>query len=257
MVTDSHVHLYETPLTSFMGTYEEYESAFPKFALVSNSVDPQSSSINLEIAKRSKNVHAFVGLHPQIFLESKYKESTDNMENALNEIHGLSELADGIGEIGLDSSYGEYDKQIIVFNDMLELTEKRKLPVCIHSRNSLQDCLRCLSTYNITSNVMFHWFSGSADELNKLQNHGYYASFGPPILYSKRIQFVLGTSDPNLILAETDSPLPLESVSKGFITKPFFVSSVIYKMSQVLSCSFTKMVETTDDNAKDYLQTQT
>ena len=257
MVTDSHVHLDETRLASFVASYQRYDLALPKFTIITNSVDPRSSYANIEISKRIKNVHAFVGLHPQIFLESKYKQSIDDIEKSLNEVHDLSEFADGIGEVGLDSSYGEYDLQIIAFNNMLELTEKRKLPVCIHSRNSLHECLERLSTYDITSNVMFHWFSGNVEELNNLQNRGYYASFGPTILYSKRIQSVLEASDPNLTLAETDSPLPLESISKGFITNPFFVSSVIHKMSQVLSCSFTRMVETTDDNAKDYLETQT
>jgi Mg-dependent DNase len=91
-------------------------------------------------------IYNFIGIHPQYATEniSKFEEIvTDNVNNI-----------DGIGEIGLDPAY--YDQegntkplQYEVFNKMLTIAEAYGKPVSIHSRNSLDEILSILSTFNL------------------------------------------------------------------------------------------------------------
>jgi len=132
-------------------------------------------------------IYDFVGIHPQYATEniSKFEEIVAyNVKNI-----------DGIGEIGLDPAY--YNQagntkalQYQVFNKMLKIAETYGKPVSIHSRNSLDEILSLLPTYNLKK-VCLHWFDGSLQQLEKSLEMGLYLSYGPSLVYSKRKQKLL------------------------------------------------------------------
>ena len=143
--------------------------------------------------------------------------------------------------------------QEYLLGKQLQVAQSCSLPLTLHTRGTVSNCLRMLSEYEIASPVLFHWFAGTEDELKKVHSHGYYTSFGPAVLYSKRLSNLAKASDPSLILAETDSPLLLESISKEPIS-PFMLTSVIFTLSIMKGVPYDTMAESTDRNADAYLK---
>ncbi len=257
MVTDSHAHLNDENLASFMRDYARRGERECSLTIVSNSVDQVTSQQNLRIAEVTNRVKAFVGIHPQVFLDPHFPKERERIDAVVSSLEPLVDSASGIGEVGLDETYGKFEEQSYLFSKMLGIVEENSIPVTIHTRGTLKECVDALSTIHLRSNVLFHWFSGSSEEIGKLHERGYFTSFGPSILYSKRMQNILKMADPRFILAETDAPLRLESVRPEFVATPFFVISVLFKMSLILGNGFENMTNLNEENARNYLQTQT
>lgn len=123
-----------------------------------------SKALRLFVGKDIDNiVYNFVGIHPQHANEniSVFEEMVTSNINSI----------DGIGEIGLDPTYYDGDKntdslQNQVFDKMLTLAETYEKPVSIHSRQSLDNILSVLSTYNLKMYV----FIGLMVLRNNLRN---------------------------------------------------------------------------------------
>jgi TatD DNase family protein len=187
-----------------------------------------------------------VGIHPQYANEniSMFEEMvTSNIESI-----------DGIGEIGLDPTYFDGDKntetlQHQVFNKMLTIAETYDKPVSIHSRQSLDSILNVLSTYNLKKTCL-HWFDGSPQQLERSLSMGFHVSYGPPLVYSKKKQVLLKLTDQGKILIETDGPVRYPSCFKNIITLPTSVlMSVVRSMANVLFMSPRDMADKLEENS--------
>lgn len=230
---DSHIHLTDTEYDSFLPSIlASLKGMRIKACSVTVDISTTLKALRLFGGKDANNiVYNFVGIHPQHAYEniSSFEEMvTSNINNI-----------DGIGEIGLDPTYYDRDKntenmQNQVFNKMLTLAETYEKPVSIHSRQSLDNILNVLSTYNLKK-VCLHWFDGSPQQLEKSLGMGLHVSYGPPLVYSKRKQVLLKLTDEEKILIETDGPVRYPSCFKNIITLPTSVlMSVIRGMSPVL-----------------------
>ena len=158
---DTHIHLSATEFNSSRLDLLNYLKVSKTLAFnVSETLN--DSKITVELSNSNDNLLSFVGIHP------KYSQS--NMEEFDVFFKDNLDLIDGVGEIGLDKSYIErgidFENQIITFKHMLQLAEKSKLPVSIHSRDATQEVLDILKSYNLPC-IMLHWFSGNEDQLKK------------------------------------------------------------------------------------------
>jgi TatD DNase family protein len=254
MLVDAHAHLDEVSMANFVKTLSENE---PDFVVITNSVDAESSFRNLELAEKSARIIPFVGIHPESFLKIRNEGSIgDRMETSLEKVSKVSLRSAGIGEIGIDPKYGSEKDQESLFRSLLSSCEKTGLPVSIHSRNSVSKIIQILSTFNLRGSILFHWFAGSEQELDKLGENGIYVSYGPSIINSKRMRSLVYKSDLEFILAETDSPTPFNSLNEGIGT-PFLVGSVVFEIGLIKKIRFEEMRDILNENVFRYLGTQT
>ena len=132
---------------------------------------------------------AFVGVHPS---EAGRDEDLNWFESAL-------EGASGAGEIGLDPKYsplGPQGPQTRAFQAQLAAAERAGKPVQVHSRGAERACLDVLSSFK-TRSLLMHWFEGE-EFVRDLRDRGYFVSFGPALLYSKKLQRIASSYDPTL-----------------------------------------------------------
>jgi TatD DNase family protein len=253
LLFDSHVHLDDPALTSFVEQLDSKTSHLQKIGLIANSADIPSSRKTLELARgKEDRVFAFVGIHPQVFRSEPFIE-VNEIERKLREVEHLAAKARGIGEVGLDPKFGNEKLQTLLFSEQLRIVEKLGKPVSIHSREKVSEVLMILKTHSLRANVLFHWFSGSESELARVQDAGCFASFGPSSVSSKRLQRLIALSDEDLLLAETDSPLRLATFGEGHLITPVDVASVIFTMALVRKVSFDSAVELNFKNAERFL----
>lgn len=245
---DSHIHLTDT----------EYDNFLPSIlvTLKGMSIKACSVTVNTSTSLKAlrlfgeKDVHNivynFLGIHPQYA-----EENISQFEEMVNSnIHNI----DGIGEIGLDPTYYNQDKntkviQDQVFTKMLTIAETYDKPISVHSRQSLDEVLNVLSTFNLKKGCL-HWFDGSPQQLEKSLDMGLYISYGPPLIYSKKKQSLLKLTDQGKLLIETDGPVRYPLCLKNVITLPTSVlMSVVRSMSEVLCLTPKNVAEKLEKNS--------
>jgi TatD DNase family protein len=233
---------------------------YARLRILSNSVDLISSRKNVVLGREFGGlVYPFVGIHPEVLRQENsakyYSESW--LEELRTAIASLISYAFGMGEIGMDPTYGCLQIQKKLFETQLAIAEATpSLPVCIHSRNFVPQICDILSTLSIRNRMLFHWFSGSVSELSRIQSMGYFVSFGPALIYSKSLQNTLMRSDEFLIMAETDSPLVFRSLIADCPITPCALLSVIFKMSQIRKMKLQDMLVRLEENTNEYLRAQ-
>jgi TatD DNase family protein len=261
MTVDCHAHLDDPGCSQFLNSLRAMKGnkqTLSTFQIFSNSVDFASSRINLKLAEEfPETVFPFVGIHPQNMDGLTIQQKVDDFRLIKEEMFDLISQSAGIGEIGIDPKYGNLEVQSKLFEIQLECSEVSEKPISIHSRESVSTILSSIEGHNISNRILFHWFTGTEHELKILSDRGMYVSFGPSLIYSKRIQKLFLEADESLVLAETDSPLLFRSLSSGAPISPFVVSSVLFCMSKIRRRSFESILATNQKNALEYMKQKT
>jgi TatD DNase family protein len=245
---DSHIHLTDT----------EYDTFLPSILTTLQGMRIKACSVTVDCSTSlkalrlfggkdvNKIVYNFVGIHPQ--------NANENISMFEEMVRSNIESIDGIGEIGLDPTYNHGEKntdtlQKEVFNKMLTLAETYDKPVSIHSRQSLDNILNVLSTYNLKK-ACLHWFDGSPQQLEKSMSMGLHVSYGPSLVYSNKKQELLKLTDQGKLLIETDGPVRYPSCFKNIITLPTSaLMSVVRSMANVLFMSPLDMAVKLEENS--------
>jgi len=244
---DAHIHLSDPFYAPELGfIISQMEHIKLKACCVSTNISDSKNT--LKLAPYNKLIIPFIGIHPE--------NANDALEYMTNMIDQNHEFIGGVGEIGLDPTYikcaDDAKRQKHVFETLLSLAEKYQKPVSIHSRNSLDDILQIMTSYN-TKNALLHWFDGSKKQLQKAMDMDFFVSYGPVMIYANDKQTLLSNTEKSKILVETDGPVKF---SRCFEMKPAqitFIPSVIFSASKILGISFDEMTSLLDANSKSFL----
>lgn len=193
--------------------------------------------------KVGRGCFIFLGLHPN--------EPGQEVEPFMNKLNEYWQIIDGIGEVGLDSKNME-EVRIQQFIYQVRLAEKLGKPVNVHSRGAAGKVLEVLSQYNVKG-VLLHWFSGEEDELHNAADRGYFIGFGPPVVYSKRLQRLVASCPLENILTESDSPVRYSACFEKMPTDPRFVASVIFAISRIKRIPVEEVEEAIERNFLRYI----
>lgn len=249
ILVDAHVHLSDHLLQNRV----EQITLFLKASgtkVCSISTDIASSRTALAIANMLGAFgYTFVGIHPQWCV-------TESKEEFLNLFTRNLQKIDGIGEIGLDGTYSQdstfLKMQDGMFEYMLGLAEKHSLPISVHSRGATSKTMDTLGKYNLKG-VLLHWFSGTEQELSRANGKGYYISFGPSIVYSKRFQKLSENAAKDLLLIETDGPVSYGACFGGCMADPTFLASVWNSLAWTIRAKHDELEHQLNSNFSNYI----
>ena len=242
---DSHIHLSDKHYQNYHSIIFDYmRQANVQSICVSEDFNSSVETLSLKekFFKDSDLFKVFVGIHPQFATVSSDMQLFEGL------FQSKLDFIDGIGEIGLDPTYANLDpdntleRQKIVFEKMLHLAETNNKPVSLHSRRSVNEIMEILPSYKIR-NAVFHWYDGNKSNLKRINDKGYFVSFGPYLLYSSDKQILLKEADINLILVETDGPVKYKNCFEGALTSPSLVVSIVYFASVLLKKSIDDLTE--------------
>jgi len=79
-------------------------------------------------------------------------------------------------------------------------------------------------------------------------------SFGPALLYSRRISRIAASADLSMILTETDAPVKYSGPFEGKATQPSFVIEVIRKLAEAKSVDIGKVKDSVWNNFLQFTQ---
>jgi len=242
---DAHIHLSDPEYNQKVDEILEDAKRSNVVALVSNSMNLQTSLLSLQLAKEQPNfVYAALGIHPWNVKYLPPNEVQKTIDLILqHETHGGKVVA--VGEIGLDHQYANkelLDSQLKVFQEMLSAAEKKSLPVIIHSRGTTPQIVSLLPSYSVKK-VLLHWFSHPMTLLPHIVDNGYYISEGPPSVFSNHTQEIIKQIPLTNLLTETDGPVSFGGPFKGKMTTPAFLPLVVKAIAQIKDIKETEVVD--------------
>lgn len=206
----------------------------------------ETSMFSINLAEKFDGVYAAVGFHPQEVLSFK-----DSDMQILKEMITHPKVV-AIGEIGLDYHYGTENKeeQKALFRKQLELSVETDMPVVIHERDCIADCLEIVFDYNVRG--VFHAFSGSKETAKLLLDRGWYISFPGTVTFKNARHSVENALylPEDSILTETDAPYLTAHPFRGKRNDSGFMKYTIEKIAEIRGSTFEHIEEITENNAK-------
>jgi len=221
MFVDVHTHVTDA---AFASDRDAVISRSGCVALVNNGYTPEDNRNTLTLAKKFTIVKAALGLHPS----ETSKLSVKEIEKEIAWIAKQKPFA--IGEIGLDFTYEEQEKQVQYFRELIAIAMKKDLPMIVHSRKAEKEVIDVLEDMH-AKKVILHCFTGKLKLALRAEKLGYSFSIPPIILHSTHFQELVKKVSITKLLTETDAPY-LGPV-KGERNEPKNVQLTVQKIAEI------------------------
>ena len=175
----------------------------------SGTVTPERYERAVDLLGNCNAVRVGLGLHPWWVSEKTFIEQNGD-ESQFQHLMRLAKQTIYINEVGLDFSSkhcATKDAQVRVFKTLMTSLEPESI-VSLHSVKASDVVLDILNEIPVKSRAtyIFHWFSGSSNELLRALGEGCYFSVGERFLSSKRGKEYRKAIPENRFLLETDLP---------------------------------------------------
>ena len=160
-----------------------------------------------------------------------------------------------IGETGLDFHYNfsKQPDQARVFAAHLEIARETGLPVVIHSRNAFDETVEILDrSGGGLKGVVFHCFSGSAEQAQQLLDRGYYLSFTGVVTFknAEATREAAKVVPLDRLMVETDAPyMSPEPVRKQKPNEPALMVYTAKLLADLKGVSLDNLAQATTRNA--------
>lgn len=232
MFVDAHCHLsfpdFDNDRNAVIKRLKEHNISL----VIDPGTDPATSKRSIELSNLYNFIYSTVGLHPH--------DITDTVaDQTFNELEALaaSPQVVGIGEIGLDYHYDDYNprQQRAAFRIMLQVAKTLDLPAVIHSRDAWEDTLTILKEEK-SSNLrgIMHCFSGNTEIALECLKLGFKISIPGTLTYKKStLPTVVGDLKIGDLLTETDAPWLSPVPFRGKRNEPSHVRFVAEKIAEI------------------------
>ena len=249
MLIDTHAHLFIDKIYSQIDDVIKRAEDAGIEKIICPAVDYQSSIKILEICSKYDIVYAAVGIHPGDCKEMDFSE--------MEKIASLTKVPKvvAIGETGLDyywdKTYNEKQKEF--FRLHIELAKETGLPIIIHQRNSIDDCIDIIST-NIDDHLkgQFHCFEGNTYHIEKIKSFKtFFISYCGNITYKNYSDIGKVIATPiEMMLSETDSPYLPPVPYRGKSNEPSYIKHTIEKIAEVKGMELEEVMRILKENAE-------
>ena len=239
---DSHAHILKENYENIDNIVHEIKDK-GVIGVINASDKLESAYEVIELSNKYKNyLYPAIGIHP---------EHVNEMNN-IKELEYLIKNNDiiAIGEIGLDYYYTKENKedQKKLLNKQLDLAEKYKLPVIIHSRESIGDIYEVLRQRRLKG--VIHCFNGSYEMAQNFIKLGYKLGIGGVLTFkNSKLYEIIEKISLDDILLETDSPYLSPEPFRGKKNLPSNVYYVAKRISEIKNINIEEVIIKTCKNA--------
>jgi TatD DNase family protein len=171
---DTHCHLTFDDLARDIDAVIARSIAAGVTGWLTVGTDPNENRKAVELTRRFENLYAAVAVHPH-----DAKTVTSDTLAELKKLAANPKVV-AVGETGLDYHYDHSlrEDQRRVFTKHLEIAAELNLPVIIHCRKAFDDTMDILRNHgSAVGKIVFHCFSGSAEQAKIVLDKGFYISF--------------------------------------------------------------------------------
>jgi TatD DNase family protein len=246
---DTHTHLY---LEEFSQDIEQVlanakAEGVVKFYLPNVDSSSVDSMLQLENNHPGK-CFSMMGLHP-----CSVKENYEQELKLVEEWLGKRTFA-GVGEIGLDYYWDKtfIAEQKMVLHTQIEWALHYNIPIVVHSRESLQDCIDIVKQHQTGKlRGIFHCFGGSIEEAKQIMDLNFLMGIGGVITYKKSgLSDVIQSIPLDYLVLETDAPYLSPVPFRGKRNEPMYLRYVVEKIAEAKQINKEDVITATTNNAE-------
>lgn len=249
MIVDTHCHLY---LDEFKNDIAEVinraaAEGVHKFYLPAIDSSEIENMLLLETKFPEKCI-AMMGLHP-CYVKENYQEELAIVKGWL-----AKRKFTAVGEIGLDFYWDKtfVTQQYEAFRLQIELALQYDLPIVIHTRDAMQECINVVKEYKAKGiKGIFHCFGGTMENADEIIDAGFYLGIGGVLTYKKSgLAEVIDKIDLKHIVLETDSPYLTPVPFRGKRNESSYLKYIIEKLAEIKKVSVEEVAAITTANAE-------
>ena len=189
-----------------------------------------------------------MGLHP-CYVTADYQQEMSLVETWLSK-----QSFAAIGEIGLDFYHSTEFKQeqIDVFVHQMNLAMQYDLPIVIHSRSSMDECIKLIDEHGKGRiKGIFHCFGGDERQARKIIDLGFMLGIGGVVTYKNSgLAKVIETLPLDALVLETDAPYLTPVPFRGKRNESSYLTYVAAKIAEIKGMTMEEVALATTNNSK-------
>ena len=161
-----------------------------------------------------------------------------------------------IGEIGLDY-YWDKDPEVRnyqkkTFIQQIEIANKLNLPISIHCRDGLEDCLNILKNHKANRGGIMHCYAGSVEMADEFVKLGFLLGFGGTTTFKNAVRpkEVVASIPSTAYVLETDAPYLTPEPYRGQPNHSKYLYLVRNKIAELRNITPEQVEKETTENFK-------
>src|SRR5215207_2698340 len=225
---DTHTHIYLPEFSDDRDAMMARARSAGVERFLLPAIDSSTHAIMLETEEHFPGCQSLMGLHPC----SVNQDFEAEMTQILNYLAKRTFLA--IGEIGLDFYWDKTftQQQYEAFHRQITMAMGHDLPIVIHSRNAIDECIEVVKKYPELRGV-FHCFSGSYEQAARILDMGFFLGIGGVVTYKKAgLDEVLRKTGLGAVILETDAPYLAPVPYRGKRNEPAYIPVIAARLAE-------------------------
>jgi TatD DNase family protein len=191
---------------------------------------------------------AMMGVHP-CSVKKNFKEELAIAKEWLGKRKFIA-----VGEIGLDFYWDltHTKEQYDAFHEQIEWALHYDIPIVIHSRNSIDECIQVVQEHQKGKlKGVFHCFSGNEGQARQIMDLDFFLGIGGVLTFKNsgldKVMSVIGVEK---VILETDSPYLAPVPFRGKRNEPSYLKYVVEKLMEIKNMSKEEISSISTTNAK-------
>jgi TatD DNase family protein len=243
---DTHTHIYLPEFDDDRSTMLQRAKEANVEITVMPAIDSTTHEAMFTVESTYENCYSMIGLHP-CSVNQDYPKELDIVKQYLGKRKFLA-----IGEIGLDFYWDKTftTQQYEAFHQQIEIASQYDLPIVIHSRNAIDECIDVVKEHKGCKGV-FHCFSGNEEQALKIMELGFMLGIGGVVTFKNSgLDKVIEKIGLTQVILETDAPYLAPVPHRGKRNEPAYIKLIAEKLSLICDCTIEKIAELTTENAR-------
>ncbi|MGY5540014.1 TatD family hydrolase [Vibrio brasiliensis] len=245
---DTHAHIYASEFDADRDDVVKRALAQGIDRILLPNIDLDSIEPMLATEAQYPQVcRSMMGLHP-CYVDGNVKQTLDIIYSWFEKHRFIA-----VGEIGIDLYWDKTFRaeQEMAFITQLNWAKEMKLPVVIHTRDSIEETLGLLSQEQDGSlSGVFHCFGGSLEEAKAINDLGFHLGLGGVSTFKNGgMDKVIPHLDMNYVILETDCPYLAPVPHRGKRNEPAYTALVAQRIAELRQISVEQVDQLTTQNA--------
>ena len=247
---DTHTHLYSEEFDEDRKEMIEraLNKGVSKFFLPAIDSSTHEKMLDLETEYPSK-IFSMMGLHPCYVKPESWEDELKLVKQHLDE-RGFP----AIGEIGIDLYWDQstLEIQVKAFEQQIDWSIEKDLPIVIHTRSSFDEVFEVLDRKKHAKlRGIFHCFSGDLEQAKRAIDLGFILGIGGVVTFKNgKIDQFLHEIPLDKIVLGTDSPYLAPVPHRGKRNESSYLDLVVGKLVSIYNLDFSEMDRITTENAE-------
>lgn len=245
---DTHAHIFAKEFDADRDDMMQRAQDVEIGKIFMPNIDHTTIDSMLELEQKYPAVcYPMMGLHP-CHVKKDFEKELYIVESWLNK-----RKFSAVGEMGTDLYWDKtfWDQQVEAFTIQVGFAKKHNVPIVVHCRESIDQTLELVEKLQDGKlKGVFHCFTGSKEQAEKLVKLGFYAGIGGVATFKKGgMENVLPHVPLDRIVLETDSPYLAPTPHRGKRNEPAYIPLIAQRVAELKNTNLADVQKATTQNA--------